>query len=345
MQWLDAYAFNAEERLDNDPALATRVYTQLASRLIQNGMGSVLLFGTIREETNLILAEAMQHAGLRAYVGKLSMDIDIALRPTYTESSASAALSAASSFPVLTLRFVPTCSDELLAGLGALAAADTHGLRIQSHLAESSDSISWVSHTLHTTELDIFEHSALLTPRTTLAHCTFLSAGSLAALATHGTGIAHCPLSNAYFSARTFPLRQALAADVKVGLGTDIAGGYSLDVMSVMRWAVGVARMREGQLKLEDAKESTGGQVDDMREATADVDTPPGDSAEVPVLDWKGALYLATRSGASTLGLHPKSGTFDIGAPFNAQLSKCPSLSLSSLGTHLHLFIIHSPTL
>ncbi|KAG6893034.1 hypothetical protein C0992_011490, partial [Termitomyces sp. T32_za158] len=162
MQWLDAYAFNAEERLDNDPALARRVYTQLASRLIENGTGSVLLFGTIREETNLILAETMQHAGLRAYIGKLSMDIDIASRPTYTESSARAALSAAASFvhrccaltsalpahrrlvePVLTPRFVPTCSDKLLVGLGALAAADTQGLRIQSHLAESSDSISW----------------------------------------------------------------------------------------------------------------------------------------------------------------------------------------------------------
>ncbi|KAG6898797.1 hypothetical protein C0993_004114 [Termitomyces sp. T159_Od127] len=254
MQWLDAYAFKAEERLDNDPALARRVYKQLSARLIENGTGSVLLFGTIREETNLILAEVMQHAGLRAYIGKLSMDIDIASRPTYIESS-SGTLRAAESFahqcraltsalpthrrliePVLTPRFVPTCSDELLNGLGKLAAKDTQGLRIQSHLAEAADEVSWVQSTRGAEDIDVFDRHGLLTPRTIQAHCTFLSPPSLARLAERGTAIAHCPLSNAYFSSKPFPLKEALEAGVKVGLGTDVAGGYSLDVMNAMRW-------------------------------------------------------------------------------------------------------------
>lgn len=51
MQWLNAYAFAAEERIDADPTLARRVYSRLAKRLAQNGTGSVLLFGTIKEET------------------------------------------------------------------------------------------------------------------------------------------------------------------------------------------------------------------------------------------------------------------------------------------------------
>ena len=58
--------------------------------------------------------------------------------------------------------------------------------------------------------------------------------------------MAHCPLSNAYFSAKPFPLREALQRSVKVGLGTDVAGGYSLDIMDAMRQAVAVSRMREG---------------------------------------------------------------------------------------------------
>jgi guanine deaminase len=51
MKWLDEYAFKAEEMLDGDPDLARTVYRRLAERLIQNGTGVVLLFGTIREDT------------------------------------------------------------------------------------------------------------------------------------------------------------------------------------------------------------------------------------------------------------------------------------------------------
>jgi guanine deaminase len=54
MEWLDEYAFKAEERLDVDAALAKRVYTRLATRLIENGTGTVLLFGTIKEETKYV---------------------------------------------------------------------------------------------------------------------------------------------------------------------------------------------------------------------------------------------------------------------------------------------------
>jgi guanine deaminase len=51
MGWLDQYAFKAEERLDGDPVLAKKVYETLAKRLIKNGTGAALLFGTIKNET------------------------------------------------------------------------------------------------------------------------------------------------------------------------------------------------------------------------------------------------------------------------------------------------------
>ena len=51
MKWLDEYAFKAEESLDADAALAEKVYTRLTERLIENGTGAVLLFGTIKVDT------------------------------------------------------------------------------------------------------------------------------------------------------------------------------------------------------------------------------------------------------------------------------------------------------
>lgn len=51
MEWLDNYAYKAEEGLDQDAHLATKVYRRLAQRLIEVGTGAVLLFGTIKTET------------------------------------------------------------------------------------------------------------------------------------------------------------------------------------------------------------------------------------------------------------------------------------------------------
>lgn len=149
-----------------------------------------------------------------------------------------------------------------------------------------------------------FLQSNLLTPRTVQAHCTFLSQPSLESLAKTGTAIAHCPLSNAYFSAEPFRLREALDAHVRVGLGTDIAGGYSIDIMNAMRQAVVVSRMREGTRL--------------SRHVGAESD----DTSRVLSIDWKESLYLATKGGTEALNLPEGTGSFVVGAPFDAQCSK-----------------------
>jgi guanine deaminase len=169
----------------------------------------------------------------------------------------------------------------------------------------------------HTTDCG---QAGLLTPRTIQAHCTYLSPEELSHLAHRGTAIAHCPLSNAYFSARQFVLREALDRGVRVGLGTDVAGGYSIDVMGAMRWAVGVSRLLEGA-RLERSEWQASGGAED-RGINAAINTR---DARV---DWKEALYLGTRGGALALGLG--SGVFKIGASFDAQQSR--HLSSRTLG-------------
>lgn len=127
-----------------------------------------------------------------------------------------------------------------------------------------------------------------------------------------GASIAHCPLSNAYFSSKPFPLREALSEGVTVGLGSDVAGGYQIDIMSAMRSAVSTSRMRDGYLreaKLETKK------------------TQPSDEPDIDVsIDWKEALFLATQGGADALGL--LTGSFKPGSFFDAQRSKSASLEL-----------------
>jgi guanine deaminase len=113
----------------------------------------------------------MQDAGIRAFIGKLSMDISS--RPTYVEASAAGSLKAAREFinalrseyeqlpdyevlvePIITPRFIPTCSDELLHGLGHLAAQEN--VRIQSHMSESHDQVEWVKALRNEDDITIF---------------------------------------------------------------------------------------------------------------------------------------------------------------------------------------------
>jgi len=87
-----------------------------------------------------------------------------------------------------------------------------------------------------------------------------------------------------------------LRSGVKVGLGTDIAGGYSVDGMSAMRQAVVVSRMRENERVAKGEKRD-----------------------ESLAINWKESLYLATRGGAIALNLPLGTGAFQVGAPFDAQ--------------------------
>ncbi|BGP33601.1 hypothetical protein JCM10296v2_005405 [Rhodotorula toruloides] len=63
MEWLEAYTFAAESRIDKDPAHAQRVYRKLVQRLLENGTTAASVFGTISVEANLTLAKAFLDAG------------------------------------------------------------------------------------------------------------------------------------------------------------------------------------------------------------------------------------------------------------------------------------------
>ncbi|KLT42640.1 putative hydrolase [Cutaneotrichosporon oleaginosum] len=326
MEWLDAYTYPAEERVDADPALAAKLYTRLAQRLLEAGTGAALFFGTIGVEANLILAKACQDAGVRGYIGKLSMDQSP--RSTYGEASPAESLANLHAFldsmatltsplapherlvqPVLTPRFVPVCSDALLSSLGALAAE--RNLMIQSHMCESRDQMAWVHATRGRKDEHVFDTACLLTPRTVQAHVTSLTPNLVGLIKERGVTVAHCPLSNAYFSDAAFPLREALDAGVKIGLGSDIAGGYALPVQAAMRNAVLVARLREGA-KREATFTAAAGAEPAVKDGEG-IAEPDECSLRV---DWTESLYLATAGGRAALGLP---GTFRVSAPFDAQ--------------------------
>jgi len=145
--------------------------------------------------------------------------------------------------PVVTPRFIPSCSDDLLRRLGRLAQET--GCHVQTHCSESDWEHQFVLNRCGSTDTVALDGFGLLSRRTVLAHGNFVSDADITLIAERGAGIAHCPLSNVYFSDAVFPLRRVLNQDVHVGLGSDIAGGASPSILDNARQSVIASRILE----------------------------------------------------------------------------------------------------
>lgn len=156
-----------------------------------------------------------------------------------------------------------------------------------------------------------------MTDKSLFAHSTHITAQDMQLLKQKGSSVSHCPLSNTYFSERPFPLREALDNDLKVGLGSDIAGGYSISLNDSMRWSVGVARSREGRRKdnMNDPfVQSRAASSESLVKKTKRLD-----------INWKEAIYVATLGGARAINRSAYLGNFEVGKSFDAQLIQLQS--------------------
>ena len=257
-RWLQEYTFPLEARYE-DCRFASGVYESLVSALLANGTTSALYFATIHQESSTLLGQICLEYGQRAFVGKVAMDNPDQCPDYYRESSAKAGIAATEAFingvnalpnnhsgliqPVVTPRFIPSCTDEMLQGLGSLASQyDCH---IQTHCSESDWEHQYVLDRFGKTDTECLADFGLATEKSVYAHANLIGDSDLAIIRETGVGIAHCPLSNIYFANGVFPTRKALNAGINVGLGTDIAGGPSPSVLVNAQMAVSMSRTLE----------------------------------------------------------------------------------------------------
>jgi guanine deaminase len=256
-RWLHEYTFPLEARYA-DPEYAARVYDQMVPALLARGTTTAVYFASTHLAATTILAETCLRHGQRALVGRVAMDHPGQCPAYYRDASPGSAIADSRAsiaairalpgngglvLPIVTPRFIPACTDDLLRGLGSLAAET--GCHIQTHASESDWEHGHVLDRCGCSDTGALAGFGLLTRRTVLAHGNFLGAGDLALIGGAGAGIAHCPLSNAYFANAAFPLRAALDKRVRVGLGTDIAGGANPSLLESARMAITASRMLE----------------------------------------------------------------------------------------------------
>ncbi|MEO1064982.1 MAG: guanine deaminase [Actinomycetota bacterium] len=256
-EWLFRHTFPLEARYA-DTAFAVGVWESLVDGLLAQGTTSAVMYGTVHEEATLALARICAERGLRAFVGRVAMDHPEGTPEWYRDASASDSVAASHRsieairalddgrslvHPIVTPRFAPACSDAALEGLGELAAST--GTLVQTHCSESDWEHGYAFERFGVSDAAVLDRFGLVREGTVLAHGDHLGDGDLDLIRARAAGVAHCPLSNAYFADAVFPVRHALDRGVRIGLGTDIAGGFEPSVLRQCAAAVTVSRLLE----------------------------------------------------------------------------------------------------
>jgi guanine deaminase len=294
LPWLENYTF-PEEMKYADMAYAERMYRRFIRDLWRFGTMRACVFATIHTDSTRLLMQLFQEAGMGAMVGKVAMNRNCppglsetvegmlegneALIAEYNQPDALVR-------PIITPRFVPSCTPEMLQACGDLAAR--YQIPVQSHLSENLSEIALVQ-TLEkdsTCYGDAYNRYGLFgqTP-TIMAHCVWTAGEELELMKKNGVMVAHCPTSNFNIASGLAPIRTFLEEGLKVGLGSDISGGHDLSIFRMMVYAIQVSKMH--YQKNQDRKFLTLSEV----------------------------FWLATKSAGSFFG---KVGSFEPGYEFDA---------------------------
>ncbi len=160
------------------------------------------------------------------------------------------------------------------------ALAREYGVHLHTHLAETEDEETFCLEKFGHRPVGYMEELGWMDKDAWFAHSIWVNPDEIALYARSGAGVAHCPNSNMRLASGIAPIKEFLAAGVKVGVGVD--GSASNDgshLLGEVRQAMLLARVREG---------ITG--------------FSRSDDPSRKLMTARDALWLGTRGGAAVLG-------------------------------------------
>eukprot|EP00831_Metopus_contortus_P048659 TRINITY_DN3979_c0_g1_i3.p1 TRINITY_DN3979_c0_g1~~TRINITY_DN3979_c0_g1_i3.p1 ORF type:complete len:201 (-),score=41.30 TRINITY_DN3979_c0_g1_i3:180-782(-) len=138
---------------------------------------------------------------------------------------------------------------------------------------------------------DVYKRQAgLLSEKTILAHCIYLTEEEKKLLLEKKCGLVHCPSSNFNLMSGVFDSISMKKSGFKIGLGTDLCGGYSPSMLNAIRSAIQASVVHK-------------------------VANPDPNCRKLSLSQ---AFYLATLGSAEVLGLQHLIGNFESNKEFDA---------------------------
>ena len=297
LEWLNTYTF-PEEAKYRDLAYADKAYTSFTEHLRRSVTTRACVFATIHLPATELLMKKLDEAGLAAFVGKVNMNRS---SPDYLrEVSTRQALRDTERWiletkdayrtvkPILTPRFIPSCTDDLMYGLRDLR--EQYDLPVQSHLSENYSEIAWIRELCPKSKHygDAYDQFGMFGGGypCIMAHCVHSGEEEQELIARNGVFVAHSPESNINLASGVAPVSRFLDNGLNVGLATDTAGGSHESMLRAVMHAI---------------------QASKLRWRLYDQDVKP--------LSFERAFYLATMGGGAFFG---KVGSFQPGYAFDA---------------------------
>jgi len=236
--WLNEYTFPLEAKYQ-DESFAKEVYKAFVNDLIKHGTLHAVVFATIHNSATDLLMNEFENKGINAYVGKVNMDKN---SPSYLIETTEQSIIDTEAFvkkhinnkyakPILTPRFAPTCSFELLKRLGKLSKQ--YNIPAQTHVVESI----WEKEEAKkcfvgsTCDMDNYERSGLLNVKPFIAaHFIFPSDKDIKLLKDSGGYAVTCPDATTNVIAGIAPVGNLLDMGINLAIGSDISAGSYLGI-------------------------------------------------------------------------------------------------------------------
>jgi cytosine/adenosine deaminase-related metal-dependent hydrolase len=192
----------------------------------------------------------------------------------------------------------------------AAALARDKGVRLHTHLAETTDEDDFCRASFGCTPVEYVESLGWLGDDVWLAHGIHFDDSGLRRLAATGTGVAHCPSSNARLGAGVCRTRDLVTSGVPVGLGVD--GAASNEASSL---------------------------VEELRHALLFARAVGGPTA----MTVRDALALATIGGARVLGWDDQIGSLEVGKLADVALWRLDTLAHADIADPVAALVLGSP--
>ena len=306
------------EKNYEDESFAKSASEKVVKRMLKNGTTTATFFSSISLQATKILADTSNRLGLQSFIGKTCMDQN---SPPYYIKETQDEIRETKNFieyvkdldsplikPIIIPRFAITCTFELMKELGKLSSH--YNVPVHTHLSENQNEIDFTLSLFpgRSSYAQIYEECGFLNSSSVFAHCIYLTEKEKEMFKKTGASVAHCPLSNFtihrlksfflfifsffffFLNSGVLNVRELLQSGIKVGLGTDISGGYSPSMYNALRNAIISSTVIFDHNK------------------------------NFNYLSYEEAFYLATMGGARVLGISDSVGDFTVGKVFNAQV-------------------------
>ena len=250
--WLNDYTFPQEARF-SDLSYAKAAYDALTDDFLRHGTFHASIFTTIHREAADVLFDLLEKKRLSAFVGKVNMDRN---SPDFLCETTRESLDETEHFllehsgdgavqPIITPRFAPTCSEELLKGLGKLARKyHTH---MQTHLVESREQAAYTRSLFpeYASDAEIYLSAGLMENLSILAHVIFPTKHDLAIIQATNSICVHCPDATANITAGIMPLVWLAEQGITIALGSDVGGGHGIPVYRQIARAIQFSKIKQ----------------------------------------------------------------------------------------------------